>query len=77
MYEFAAAEGVKVHPNGVSLVMPKRASQNGSAENGASAASNGSAGKTLLKFARCLVGKLKRSDSHVSWISFLCDKVNV
>ena len=55
MYEFAAAEGVKVHPNGVSLVMPERASQNGSAENGASASSNGSAGKMLLKVARCLV----------------------
>ena len=40
MYEFAAAEGVKVHPNGVSLVMPESASKNGSAGNGASASSS-------------------------------------
>ncbi|CAL5219975.1 g1912 [Coccomyxa viridis] len=40
VYEFAAAEGVKVHPNGVSLVMPESASRNGSSGNGASASSS-------------------------------------
>ena len=40
VYEFAAAEGVKVHPNGVSLVMPEGASRNSSTGNGASASGN-------------------------------------
>ena len=44
VYEFAAAEGVEVHPNGVSLVLPESSSRKTSAGNDAPAAGNGSTG---------------------------------
>ena len=45
VYEFAAAEGVNVHLNGVSLVMPETEARQRSAANGASAAGNGTPGE--------------------------------
>ena len=39
MYEFAAAEGVKIHPNGVSLAMPESTSRDRVPKNGAAASS--------------------------------------
>lgn len=44
VYEFAAAESVKVHPNGVSLELPESVSRSSSAGNGAPASGNGSTG---------------------------------
>ncbi|CAK0769871.1 hypothetical protein CVIRNUC_003711 [Coccomyxa viridis] len=41
VYEFAAAGGVNVHPNGVSLVMPETEARQRSTGNGASASANG------------------------------------
>ena len=46
VYEFAAAEGVNVHPNGVSLVMPETEARQRSTGNGASASGNGTPGET-------------------------------
>ena len=47
MYEFTAAEGVRVHPNGVSLVLPQNPTQTGSGTNGP-ASGNGSGGEASL-----------------------------
>lgn len=47
VYEFAAAGGVNVHPNGVSLVMPETEARQRSTGNGASASANGTPGETL------------------------------
>ena len=47
VYEFAAAGGVNVHPNGVSLVMPETEARQRSTGNGASASGNGTPGETL------------------------------
>ena len=64
MYEFAAAEGVKVHPNGVSLVMPENSSSNGSAGNGASAAGTASAGRTWNLVRSCMLNRLGTAEAH-------------
>ena len=48
VYEFAAAEGVKVHPNGVSLVLPESTSRESSAGNGAAASASGLPGRNAL-----------------------------
>ena len=55
VYEFAAAEGLNVHPNGVSLVMPQTEATQRSTGNGASASGNGTPGETLPGLHTCPV----------------------
>ena len=57
VYEFAAAQGVNVHPNGVSLVMPETEARQRSTGNGASASGNGTPGKTLTGSHFCATGE--------------------
>ncbi len=48
MYEFMAAEGVRVHPNGVSLVLPQTLAETGTRTNGTAASEESCVGKTSL-----------------------------
>lgn len=67
VHDFAAAEGVKVHPDGVSLVMPDSSPKQSLGGNGAPTSSNGATGQASLQHSIITEQRQKPISAEPAW----------